>query len=45
MLAYRPREVPELLVYYDQRLLFPSRVSGRGYKIGPVCLCVCLSVC
>ncbi len=21
--------------------IFPSRVSGRGYKIGPVCLCVC----
>ncbi len=25
--------------------IFPSRVSGRGYKIGPVCVCVCLSVC
>ncbi len=25
--------------------LIPSRVSGRGYKIGPVCLCVCVSVC
>ena len=24
--------------------MFPSRVSGRGYKIGPVCLCVCLCV-
>ena len=23
----------------------PSRVSGRGYKIGPVCVCVCVSVC
>ncbi len=25
--------------------IFPSRVSGRGYKIGPVCLCVCAPVC
>ncbi len=24
--------------------IFPSRVSGRGYKIGPVCVFVCLSV-
>ncbi len=23
----------------------PSRVSGRGYKIGPVCVSVCVSVC
>ncbi len=22
--------------------IFPSRVSGRGYKIGPVCVCVCV---
>ncbi len=26
-------------------LLVPSRVSGWGYKIGPVCLCVRVSVC
>ena len=26
-------------------LVVPSRVSGRGYKIGPVCVSVCLSVC
>ncbi len=26
-------------------LFIPSRVSSRGYKIGPVCLCVCVSVC
>ncbi len=25
--------------------IFPSRVSGRGYKIGPVCASVCVSVC
>ncbi len=25
--------------------LIPSRVSGRGYKIGPVCVCVCVCVC
>ncbi len=25
--------------------IFPSRVSGRGYKIGPVCLCVCVCAC
>ena len=25
--------------------LFTSCVSGRGNRIGPVCLCVCLSVC
>ncbi len=24
--------------------IFPSRVSGRGYKIGPVCACVCVCV-
>ncbi len=23
---------------------FPSRDSGRGYKIGPVCVCVCVCV-
>ncbi len=28
------------LVYH----IFPSRVSGQGYKIGLVRLCVCLSV-
>ncbi len=29
----------------QQRTCFiPSRVSGRGYKIGPVCLSVCLLV-
>ncbi len=27
------------------RLLIPSHVSGRGYRIGPVCLCVCVFVC
>ncbi len=26
-------------------MVFPSRVSGRGYKIGPVCVCVSVSVC
>ncbi len=26
-------------------MVVPSRVSGRGYKIGPVCLSVCPSVC
>ncbi len=25
--------------------IIPSRVSGRGYKIGPVCVSVCVSVC
>ncbi len=25
--------------------MIPSRVSGRGYKIGPVRLCVCVCVC
>ncbi len=33
--------IPALVTIY----LIPSRVSGRGYKIGPVCLCVCVSVC
>ncbi len=28
-----------------QIIIIPSRVSGRGYKIGPVCVSVCLSVC
>ncbi len=27
-----------------RRALFPSRVSGRGYKMGPVCVCVCVRV-
>ncbi len=27
------------------KFVIPSRVSGRGYKIGPVCLCVCACVC
>ncbi len=26
-------------------MFIPSRVSGRGYKIGPVCLCVRPCVC
>ncbi len=25
-------------------MIFPSCVSGRGYKIGPFCVSVCLSV-
>ena len=25
--------------------IVPFRVSGRGYKIGSVCVCVCVSVC
>ncbi len=29
----------------NRRVIVPSRVSGRGYKIGPVCVCVCVSVC
>ena len=33
-----------LLVLLTQHFI-PSRVSGRGYKIGPVCVSVCLSVC
>ncbi len=24
--------------------LIPSRVSGQGYKIGPVCVCVCVGL-
>ncbi len=24
------------------RWIFPSCISGRGYKIGPVCVCVCV---
>ncbi len=26
-------------------LIIPSRISGRGYGIGPVCVCVCVCVC
>ena len=29
----------------DTSHIFTSRVSGRGYKNGAVCVCVCLSVC
>ncbi len=31
--------------YSGKHAFFTSRVSGRGNRIGPVCLCVCLSVC
>ena len=27
-----------------ERHFIPSHISGQGYKIGPVCVCVCLSV-
>ncbi len=30
---------------YMHVTIVPSRVSGRGYKIGPVCVSVRLSVC
>ncbi len=26
-------------------VIFPSRVSGRGYQIGAICLSVCRCVC
>ncbi len=29
----------------NSNLLIPSRVSGRGYGIGPVSASVCVSVC
>ncbi len=29
----------------NQHTLFTSRVSGRGHRIGAVCVCVCVSVC
>ena len=29
---------------YLQQTIIPSRVSSRGYKIGPVCVSVCVSV-
>ncbi len=31
--------------FYLSYIIFTSRVSGRGNIIGPVCVCVCLSVC
>ncbi len=30
--------------YVSSALFIPSRISGRGYKIGPVCVCVCVCV-
>ena len=32
------------LILHKVVYIVPSRVSGRGYKIGPVCVSVCLSV-
>ena len=29
----------------EKRTVIPFHVSGQGYKIGPVCLSVCQSVC
>ncbi len=37
--------VKETFLYADVALNIPSRISSQGYKIGPVCVCVCLSVC
>ncbi len=34
----------KLLDKFSAEDIFPSLVSGRGYKISPVCLCVCLLV-
>ncbi len=28
----------------SQNMIFTSRVSGRGHRIGAVCVCVCVSV-
>ncbi len=33
--------LPAHIVY---KPIFTSCVSGRGYRIGPVCLCVCVCV-
>ncbi len=42
---YKIANFPETLDRIPQVIgIFPSRVSGRGYNIGPVCLCVCPSV-
>ena len=39
--------IASVYVYRIQsnKFVIPSRVSSRGYKIGPICVCVCLSVC
>ena len=34
-----------ICVIEDHTLIITSRVSGRGHRIGPVCVSVCLSVC
>ncbi len=34
-------ELSHLNSFIHQYIIIPSRVSGRGYKIGPVCVCVC----
>ena len=40
-----PLENCEELKSQHRIVIFPSRVSGRGYKIGAVCPSVCLCVC
>ncbi len=40
-----PSSSTKWLPYQTWIKLFPSRVSGRGYGIGPVCVCVCVCVC
>ncbi len=42
--AYTPEDTHLDAIFVCQSI-FPSRISGRGYKIGPICLSVCLSVC
>ena len=37
--------IHSILKHPNSRILIPSRVSGRGYKIGPVRPSVCPSVC
>ncbi len=39
-----PKAESSVLLQIRVSFVFPSSVSGRGYKIGPVRLCVCLSV-
>ena len=40
-----PEPIRAGFLHFSRQYLFPSRVSGRGYKISPVCLCICVCVC
>ncbi len=39
------RHTLEKKLFIGDKTLIPSRISSRGYKIGLVCVCVCVFIC